>query len=1193
MKKMTAWLLTGVLSVNMMAVPVAADPNRVAEDISLQENEVQDLSVEEQPQMEVPVEEETQGEEQEELTGFSSGSVEFVDPDAEKDHPKYEEGEVLVLWKDAPAEGEEQVGNGLQIETIFDVTPSGATAEEERVGGGVSETVISRVSSDSYSTEEIMDMMEKRADVEIVEPNYCVYPASLDINDTQKEFLWQLDNEGARGSENNSSVHAQSAWEKEKKESVVVAVLDSGVDYTNPDLAGRMWHNEIPYLKGEYGYDFANHDDDPMDDNGHGTHCAGIIAAQVNNEYGTAGVAGDADVQIMALKFMGASGGGNTAFALAAYDYMADAVDAGVNLVAVNNSWGGVGFSLLFDRAMTMLGEKGVLSLIAAGNDGEDNEQYAGTPNNSLSPYHVTVAAADEDGTLASYSCYGKREVDLAAPGSNILSTVHEYIFNPWMYGEERASLSNGYREFSADTSVGYVTQQDNYKKAALSYGSAGQVNGAEGFSEVYLSDGNLEILPEDYLGSAKNEVGTQRATLNWNLSTEPGNEYYLVFPMDEQADESTYANMVYNVRSDNQKEQNALVYFVQFVKRNGQWTMHKKLAADVDQEIYTSIITNGNGNLKSSNGLEQAVGLYVRGIGSANVQVSINSLGLSDPTVPVEEFGKYDLYSGTSMATPVAVGAAALLKTIYPDMSALQLKSRLLSMTRNVNGLGEVVSSNGLLDLSMIDSPAPVLEEVQAEQNQTVLKIGGVNLGDAAGTVEISIGEKEAVQGKILSWSSKEVKIELDKSWINQILNLKVTTADGLPAEFRTYLVSGKKSYKKLYSIKNESAGIVTASDGETFYYTDGNTLTAVKGTTSRDLQEIPYLMLAEDVGMDDYTMEHLDGYSVGCMNYVNGNLYVLVSYYGGYKDWTVLGKYDVKKEKWSLESKSTAMRKLVSMKAAKDQAFGDDIYYMGGMSQDGQMCADMLIYHTKTKKWEFVKDGMPGKKGALYTGSCVWNGKMYLLLGTDEDYHFDSNIYVYNGKKWEKAGTLPQPMMHTAEAQPGIHVYMAAVGACQEGIAIGGLAFEGYGDSVIWNAKTNTLKDTGYALVNRVNDTFIYGTTAGTRLYVVFNREDLVYQEVSCMPVKKAPVLASSILIQKSSRYIQAGKKLQLKAVITPSNTTDKTVTWKSSNTKYATVSSNGVVTAKKAGIGKTVYITATTANGKKNTRRLIIKK
>ena len=181
----------------------------------------------------------------------------------------------------------------------------------------------------------------------------------------------------------------------------------------------------------------------------------------------------------------------------------------------------------------------------------------------------------------------------------------------------------------------------------------------------------------------------------------------------------------------------------------------------------------------------------------------------------------------------------------------------------------------------------------------------------------------------------------------------------------------------------------------------------------------------------------------------------------------------------------------------------------------------------------------------------------------------------------------------MHTMTAQSGNYLYMSAVGACQEGIAIGGLAFEGYGDSVIWNAKTNTLKDSGYTLVNRVNDTFVYGTTAGTRLYVVFNRDDLVYQEVSYMPVKEAPVLASSILIQKSSRYIQAGKTLQLKAVITPSNTTDKTVTWKSSNTKYATVSSKGVVTAKKAGIGKTVYITATTANGKKNTRRLIIKK
>ena len=181
MKKMTAWLLAGVLSVNMMTVPATAAVDNAAEDISLEENEVQDLSLEEQADTGVTVEEETQNDEQEEITGFSSGDVELETESREEAQPEYEEGEVLVLWKDAPAKGEEQVGNGLQIETVFDVTPSGATAEEECVGG-VSEAVISRVSSDSYSTEQIMNMMEKRSDVEIVEPNYRVYPTSTELH---------------------------------------------------------------------------------------------------------------------------------------------------------------------------------------------------------------------------------------------------------------------------------------------------------------------------------------------------------------------------------------------------------------------------------------------------------------------------------------------------------------------------------------------------------------------------------------------------------------------------------------------------------------------------------------------------------------------------------------------------------------------------------------------------------------------------------------------------------------------------------------------------------------------------------------------------------------------------------------------------------------------------------------------------
>lgn len=1195
MKKMMAWMLAVVLTLHISAVPADA-LNETAQDISLEKDEAQDLSLEEpEPSQETDmmVEEEIQEDEmQEEVTGFSSGDVNLELPAAEEAHPAYEEGEALVLWKEAPAEGEEQVGSGLQIETIFEVMPSGASADEERVGGNVSETVISRVSSDSYSTEEIIDMMEKRTDVEIAEPNYRVYATSLDINDAWKEFQWQLDNEGARNPENSSSIHVQTAWKKEKKEQAVVAVLDSGVDYTHPDLTGRMWYNEIPYLSGEYGYDFVNHDDDPMDDDGHGTHCAGIIAAQTNNEYGTSGVTGDADVKIMALKFL-QENNGYIAEALAAYDYMAEAVDAGVNLVAVNNSWGTDGQSLLLDRVLTMLGEKGVLSFTAAGNSGEDNDYWAGSPCNSLSPYNVTVAATDEDGALANYSCYGKRETDIAAPGTNILSTVQSYIFNPWLYGEKRADLTTGYREFSEDSSVSSVTQQEGYQKASFSYGSANQIPAAEGFEEIYLSDGDLEILPEEYIGAAQNEAGFQRAALNWNLAVEEGKEYYLVFPTNEQSDENTYANMVYNVQSDQGEQINAYVYFVQFVKRNGQWTVYKDLVGDVDRADYASIITNGNGTLKDSGGLEQAVGLYVAGAGSANLRVSINSLGLSNPTAPVEEFGKYDLYSGTSMATPVVTGTAALLKAIDPDMSALELKSRLLSMTKNVNGLGDKVSSNGFLDLSMIDSPAPVIESVKAEKNQTVLTICGANFGETAGTAEVSAGEKEMVQTGVLSWSPGAVKIKLNSSWINHILNLKLTTADGMAAEFRTYLVSGKKSYKTLYSMKTEDGSMIVASDGETFYYTDGNMLTAVKGMKSRDLAEIPYYMLAEAAGMDSDTILYQGEVYVFSMNYVNGNLYVALDCDLGYKECFLLGKYNVKKGEWSLESKSSRMRSLASMRLAKNQTFGNDIYYMGGISGDGQMCADMLIYHTKTRKWELVKDGLPKKKGTVYSASCVWNEKMYLLLGTNGDNSFDRNIYVYDGKKWKTAGSLPIPMMYTINLDLGINSYMSAVGACGEGIVIGGLPFEGYGDTVIWNAKTNKLKDTGYALVNRVNDSLVFGTTAGTSLYAVWNRDSVTELELCCMPVKKAPVPAVSILIQKSSRYIQAGKKLQLKAVITPSDTTDKKVTWKSSNTKYAVVSSKGLVTAKKAGIGKTVYITATTANGKKNTRRLIIKK
>jgi subtilisin family serine protease len=174
-------------------------------------------------------------------------------------------------------------------------------------------------------------------------------------------------------------IKAVPAWDiTTGSKNVVVAVIDSGIDYTHQDLAANMWRNEADYnnngvdddgngyIDDCYGIDTFNVDSNPMDDNNHSTHVAGIIGAVGNNSLGLTGVAWN--VKIMACKFMGADGFGTVADAIDCLEYVQTMKDRGVNIVATNNSWGSYGYSqALFDAVKAHL-QRGMLFITAAGN---------------------------------------------------------------------------------------------------------------------------------------------------------------------------------------------------------------------------------------------------------------------------------------------------------------------------------------------------------------------------------------------------------------------------------------------------------------------------------------------------------------------------------------------------------------------------------------------------------------------------------------------------------------------------------------------------------------------------------------------------------------------------------------------------------------------------------------------------------
>ncbi|MCR4411360.1 MAG: S8 family serine peptidase [Thermoguttaceae bacterium] len=297
-------------------------------------------------------------------------------------------------------------------------------------------------------------------------------------NDPQFGSMWNLRNTGISGGLADADIDADLAWNRFTGSlGTAVAIIDTGIDYTHPDLYKNLWLNqgELPpglrladtdadrlitfwdlnapsnaggvidvnangridgydvlhdprWSDGQdndhngkiddlIGWDFVHNDNDPYDDNGHGTHVAGTIGALANNGLGVAGI--NWKIQMAALKTLDASGGGSTSDAAGALDY---AVRQGIRLS--NNSWGSGAYSSVLASAIANARAAGHVLVAAAGNDGR---------NIDTSPYYpaayrfdnvVAVASTDRYDGLSGFSNYGPTSVDLAAPGSGILSTL-------------------------------------------------------------------------------------------------------------------------------------------------------------------------------------------------------------------------------------------------------------------------------------------------------------------------------------------------------------------------------------------------------------------------------------------------------------------------------------------------------------------------------------------------------------------------------------------------------------------------------------------------------------------------------------------------------------------------------------------------------------------------------------------------
>ncbi len=318
-----------------------------------------------------------------------------------------------------------------------------------------------RIHSKKWDMDQALAELNKTAGVEYAEPNFRVHLVSnLNLHEWPKDQMffkqWALNNVGQSPpfgipGERGADMDVMKVWQTVTKGSdqVVVAVIDTGVDYSHPDLKDNMWINEkesplhggLPgvdddkngYYDDVYGYDFTSMDrkalhygqlgdPDPMDEDGHGTHCAGSIGATANNDRGITGL--NWNVQIMALKGLSGAGGSSADLARAIY------YAANKNVDIMSNSWGGGNESQLIKGAIAEAQKKGILFVAASGNDGKNNDVEKSYPAGYKTDHKnqpleniLSVGASDNQDNAADFSNYGHQSVHVFAPGVEIIST--------------------------------------------------------------------------------------------------------------------------------------------------------------------------------------------------------------------------------------------------------------------------------------------------------------------------------------------------------------------------------------------------------------------------------------------------------------------------------------------------------------------------------------------------------------------------------------------------------------------------------------------------------------------------------------------------------------------------------------------------------------------------------------------------
>ena len=661
---------------------------------------------------------------------------------------------------------------GQAEELVFDsAAPASNDAMAARSVGAASDAAGGRivcVRNESLSTEELIAQLEEDPRVVVAEPNYLIEqadeeadrsPAALTASSSSAStsdmtgFQWYGSNSGAMtGDAQQNAVDIEyDAWEQAAEsgtwadaatqeqsglQTVVIGVVDTGVDAANPDLASVMWDDGLSIsalanLGGDehgFSYDSSVSSTTPIEpEQEHGTHVAGIIAAAWN-DYGTSGVAPNAE--IMSLRM-----GSSAASALACFNYVVVAAQNNVPVRAVNCSWTlGATASKIIDAAVTEMGENGVVSLFASGNDGSNVDKSIGLPSILRdNPYAVVVDAIDPSGDVSEFSSWGASTTDVMAPGSTILSTYAEASQSYFGEADPDPAL---YESFDAASKGSVAT--------ASGTSSLLQFRDAEGTplntldqSRRFDGDASLAVTFNAAAAQADETIPIEVDDHQF-IQTDPidltaqasGAKYlsirFAAADLEGDASASRMADLQIAVRVKGSDELDDLLLSMNsFRALNSAWGgWYVELPEETDFENFQLRIYYAVHGVEIVGG-EQTIRL-------ADGTVLIDSIGIGDDLAP------YAYLQGTSMATPVATGVMAVLAGQNPNESAEKLAARLKGGVSVDARYADACSTSGRISVEGSQDPAPVPTQASLSDDGQSIAVQGYFVDPAT---EVRIG--------------------------------------------------------------------------------------------------------------------------------------------------------------------------------------------------------------------------------------------------------------------------------------------------------------------------------------------------------------------------------------------------------------------------------------------------------------------